>query len=64
MSVLSHKEQKRRIKSHDNVISKKRPDFDSRNYGYSQLSKMLRAIPRFEVGGAGSHVWVKDKEAK
>ena len=46
------------------MISKKRPDFDSRNYGYSQLSKMLRAIPRFEVGGAGSHVWVKDKEAK
>ena len=38
--------------------------FDSRNYGYSQLSKMLRAIPRFEVGGAGAHVWVKDKEAK
>ena len=46
------------------MIGKKRPDFDSRNYGYSQLSKMLRAIPRFEVGGAGSHVWVKDKEAK
>lgn len=46
------------------LISKKRPDFDSRNYGYSQLSKMLRAIPRFEVGGAGGHVWVKDKEAK
>ena len=42
------------------MISKKRPDFD----GYSQLSKLLRAIPRFEVGGAGSHVWVKDKEAK
>ena len=46
------------------MISKKRPDFDSRNYGYSQLSKMLRAIPRFEVGGTGGHVWVKDKEAK
>ena len=46
------------------MISKKRPGFDSRNYGYSQLSKLLRAIPRFEVGGAGSHVWVKDKEAK
>ncbi len=46
------------------MIGKKRPDFDSRNYGYSQLSKMLRAIPRFEVGGAGSHVWVKDKEVK
>ena len=39
-------------------------NFDSRNYGYSQLSKLLRAIPRFEVGGAGSHVWVKDKESK
>ena len=46
------------------MISKKRPDFDSRNYGYSQLSKLLRAIPRFEVGGAGAHVWVKDKDAK
>ena len=46
------------------MISKKRPDFDSRNYGYSQLSKMLRSIPRFEVGGTGGHVWVKDKEAK
>jgi uncharacterized LabA/DUF88 family protein len=46
------------------IIGKKRPDFDSRNYGYSQLSKLLRAIPRFEVGGMGGHVWVKDKEAK
>ncbi len=46
------------------IIGKKRPDFDSRNYGYSQLSKLLRAIPRFEVGGTGGHVWVKDKEAK
>ena len=46
------------------MISKKRPDFDSRNYGYNQLSKLLRAIPRFEVGGTGAHIWVKDKEAK
>ena len=46
------------------MISKKRPDFDSRNYGYSQLSKMLKSIPRFEVGGAGVNFWVKDKEAK
>ncbi|MBO4288107.1 MAG: NYN domain-containing protein [Kiritimatiellae bacterium] len=47
-----------------NMISKKKPDFDSRNYGYSQLSKLFRAIPRFEVGGEGGYVWVKDKEAK
>ncbi len=52
------------LSSLGSMISKKRPDFDSRNYGYSQLSKLLRAIPRFEVGGAGAHFWVKDKEAK
>ena len=46
------------------LLVKKRPDFDSRNYGYSQLSKLLRAIERFEIGGAGAHVWVKDKMAK
>ena len=46
------------------MINKKRPDFDSRSYGYSQLSKLLREIPRFEVGGNGARIWVKDKEAK
>lgn len=46
------------------LLIKKKPDFDSRNYGYSQLSKLLRAIDRFEVGGAGAHVWVKDKKAE
>ena len=28
------------------------------------LSKLLRAIDRFEVGGAGTHVWVKDKKVE
>jgi uncharacterized protein (TIGR00288 family) len=46
------------------LLIKKKPDFDSRNYGYSQLSKLLRAIERFEVGGAGAHVWVKDKKVE
>ncbi len=46
------------------LLIKKKPDFDSRNYGYSQLSKLLRAIERFEVGGAGTHVWVKDKKVE
>ena len=46
------------------LIIKKKPDFDSRNYGYSQLSKLLRAIDRFEVGGGGGHVWVKDKKVE
>lgn len=46
------------------LLIKKKPDFDSRNYGYSQLSKLLRAINRFEVGSAGGHVWVKDKKVE
>jgi uncharacterized LabA/DUF88 family protein len=31
------------------ILTKKRPDFDSRNYGYSKLSDLLEAMPRFEV---------------
>jgi uncharacterized LabA/DUF88 family protein len=30
-------------------LTKKRPDFDSRNYGYSKLSDLLDATQRFEV---------------
>jgi len=32
-----------------NIITKKEPDFDSRNYGYSKLSDLLDASQRFEV---------------
>lgn len=45
------------------LVSKKRPDFDSRNYGYSQLSKLLRSIDRFKVTGSGSSLRVKDKRS-
>ncbi len=31
------------------LIQKKRPDFDTRSYGYSKLSGMVKAIDRFEV---------------
>ncbi|HTP38071.1 MAG TPA: NYN domain-containing protein [Steroidobacteraceae bacterium] len=31
------------------ILTKKRPDFDSRNYGYSKLSDLLEASQRFEV---------------
>ena len=31
------------------LIQKKRPDFDTRSYGYSKLSSMVKAIDRFEV---------------
>ena len=32
-----------------NLIIKKQPDFDPRNYGFGKLSNMLRSLPRFEV---------------
>lgn len=47
-----------------NLISKKQPDFDSRNYGYKKLSDMIRSIDRFEVKNVGSTLYVRDKQAK
>ena len=32
-----------------NLIMKKRPDFDSRNYGFDKLSQMIRSIKSIEV---------------
>lgn len=32
-----------------NLIIKKQPDFDPRNYGFGKLSNMLKSLPRFEV---------------
>ena len=32
-----------------NLLIKKQPDFDPRNYGFGKLSNMLRSVPRFEV---------------
>ena len=31
------------------ILTKKEPDFDSRNYGYSKLSDLLDASKHFEV---------------
>ena len=52
------------------LIQKKRPDFDSRSYGYSKLSNMVRAIDRFEVEDRQQDesdprskiVYIRDKE--
>ena len=32
-----------------NLLLKKRPDFDPRNYGFSKLSKLIRSLPRFHL---------------
>jgi len=52
-----------------NLILKKQPDFDHRNFGYMSLSAMIKSIERFEMDFRQTadpnikHVFVRDKEA-
>jgi len=52
-----------------NLIIKKQPDFDCRNFGYQSLSAMVKSIDRFETEFRQTadknikHVFVRDKEA-
>jgi len=52
-----------------NLLIKKQPDFDHRNYGYMSLSAMIKSIDRFEMDFRQTtdpnikHVFVRDKEA-
>ena len=52
-----------------NLLLKKRPDFDHRNYGYKKLSSLIKSIDRFEVNFRHTadrnitHVYVRDKES-
>jgi hypothetical protein len=51
-----------------NLILKKQPDFDHRNFGYMSLSAMVKSIERFETEFRQTtdpnikHVFVRDKE--
>ena len=51
-----------------NLILKKQPDFDHRNFGYKSLSAMIKSIDRFEIEFRQTtdpnikHVFVRDKE--
>ncbi|MDR2606305.1 MAG: NYN domain-containing protein [Oscillospiraceae bacterium] len=51
------------------LLGKKQPDFDSRVYGFSQLSKLVASIQRFELDARGSRdslskqMYVRDKQA-
>ena len=53
-----------------NLLVRKKRDFDPRNFGFSKLSKLVKAPPRFEVdvrqGGQSNmkHFFVRDKERK
>ena len=50
-----------------NLILKKQPDFDHRNFGYKSLSAMIKSIERFEIDFRQTtdpnikHVFVRDK---
>ena len=52
-----------------NLIMKKKPDFDYRNYGFKSLSALIKSIGRFEVDFRQTtdpnikHPYVRDKEA-
>ena len=52
-----------------NLILKKQPDFDHRNFGFKSLSAMIKSIDRFEIEFRQTtdpnikHVFVRDKEA-
>ena len=46
-----------------NLLMKKQPDFDPRNYGFSKLSKLIRALDRFELvplGDENIEFYVRD----
>jgi uncharacterized LabA/DUF88 family protein len=50
-----------------NLISKKQPDFDSRNYGFPKLTLLIKSIGRFDIeyrktsNSRIKHIYVKDK---
>ena len=52
------------------LLQKKQPDFDSRNFGYSKLTQLVKALGRFEVdvrqpgGGHSKVIYLRDKKQK
>ena len=52
------------------LLQKKYPDFDSRNYGYSKLTSLIRSLGRFEIDARPSgapgvkHIYLRDKQRK
>ncbi len=52
-----------------NLMLKKQPDFDARNYGFKKLAQMLKSIGNFEIDerqdkGNIKHVYIRIKQAK
>ncbi len=53
-----------------NLIQKKRPNFDARNYGFMKLTPLIKSIDRFEIElrespkGRSKLIYVRIKDAK
>lgn len=53
-----------------NLLVKKQPDFDPRNFGFSKLTNLIRALDRFEVDIRSTnqphvkHIFVRDRRRK
>ena len=52
-----------------NLLLKKQPDFDPRNFGFMKLTPLIRSIGRFEIDARATdsskihHIYLRDKEA-
>ena len=52
-----------------NLLLKKQPDFDPRNFGFTKLTPLFKSLPRFEIdvraprGTNIKHIYVRDTEA-
>ena len=52
-----------------NLLLKKQPDFDPRNYGFQKLTPLIKSLPRFEIDVRQTrdpnikHIYVRDTEA-
>ena len=52
-----------------NLLMKKQPDFDPRNFGFTKLTPLIRSIGRFEIDArvtdstGTKHIYLRDKEA-
>ncbi len=52
-----------------NLLLRKQPDFDPRNYGFQKLTQLVKSLDRFEIDARPTsnphtkHVYLRDKEA-
>lgn len=53
-----------------NILPRKMPDFDPRNYGFEKLTTLVKSIDRFEIDARPTsapnvkHIYVRDKKAR